>query len=71
MGVMTPTTNMETATRNLQNFKNGRAERPAKQCDNLPHLLLICAELPCLEATHFKKCIDMQDILYNVVERIM
>ena len=62
---------MDAATRNLQNLKNEHADRSAKQYDKLPHLRLICVELPCLETTHFQKCINMQDILYNVVERIM
>jgi len=67
---MTPNTNMDATTRNLLNLKNEHADRPAKQCDNFPHLRLICFELPCLETKHFQKSINMQDILYNIIKRI-
>lgn len=51
---MTPTTNMDAATRNLLNLKDEHADRPAKQFGNIPNLRLICVELPCLETTHFQ-----------------
>jgi hypothetical protein len=62
---------MEAATRNLQILKNEHADWPAKQCDTLPHLRHICVELSCSEKFHFQKYVNMQYILYNVVERIM
>jgi len=35
--------------------------RPLKTCDTVPHPFVASVDLPCLETSHFRKCIYMQD----------
>jgi hypothetical protein len=57
-------------TRNLQNIEDKHADQPVKTRVTLPHPRVASVEQPCLEKHYFKKCLYMQDVLCNVVERI-
>jgi hypothetical protein len=67
-----PTTNLDVASRNLQNIKDRRDAPPHyKVCDTVPHPRIASVEPPRLEKTHFQKCMYMQDVLCSVTWRIV
>jgi hypothetical protein len=62
VGAMHPTGICKISKTNISPIKNAR---------HVPHPRVASVEPPWLETTHFQKCMYMQDVLCNVIERIL